>query len=611
MRWLNDLPIRWKLVLVTILTCAIAELLAGAIVTAYTSGSYNREKTQEIGVQGQVLAANLSASLVFGDVTAAQEDLDSLKNNREIAAARVYRANGSLFARYRRADAPPNLLPAKALPAGNHFAGDRLIAFLPVIQGGSAVGSVALAVDLEPLATRLMRVGGLMLLAVIGSLLIAVPISMRLNESISDSIRGVANAASRVTQGDFQVALPTTTRSDELGVLVRTFGKMMESIRDILQQERLRALGQMSSGIAHDINNVMSPMALHTQSLLEREPNLSPRMREYLETVKRVVDDVTATVGRMRDFSRKRETEMSLQPVDLNKLVRQVIDLTSARWSDMQHEQGIVIQMKTELDPNLPQIMGVEGEIREALTNLIFNSVDAMPNGGTITLRTLVARGENPPRHVQVDVIDTGIGMDEETKRRIFEPFFTTKGERGTGLGMAMVYGVAQRHSAELGVETAPGAGTTVSLSFLARTPIAAKTPESGSRKEALKAQHLRILIADDDPFVLDSMKTVLELDGHAIFTAGGGQEAIDMMQVAQQSGRSYQVVITDLGMPHVDGNQVARAVKAISPNTRVVLLTGWGRRMTADGTAPPFVDHLLSKPPDLNDLRAVLERCA
>jgi len=608
MRKIKDLPIRWKLVIVTVLTCAIAELVAGAIVTAYTGNSYAREKSQEVTVQTQVLAASLAAPLVFGDKAAAQEYLDAFKADREIAAARIYGADGALFARYRRGDAPKGLLPDKAQSQGRHFEGDRLVASLPVAQDGMNVGSVSLAIDTEPLMTRLVRVGGLMLLAVIGSLLIVVPIAMRLNATISSPIRDIARAASRVTEGDFNVELPDTGRDDELGILQSAFAKMVASIRDMMQQERLRALGQMSSGIAHDINNAMSPVALYTQSLLEQEANLSPRLRSYLETVRRVVDDVTATVGRMRDFSRKREPDMTLAPVDLNKLVQQVIDLTRARWSDMQHQQGGVISVTAILDPELPTIMGVEGEIREALTNLIFNAVDAMPNGGTMTLATGTVSVEGPPRHVYVEVRDTGTGMDEDTKRRIFEPFFTTKGERGTGLGMAMVYGVVQRHSAEIEIDSAPGAGTAARLIFLARTPVARE--ESPAQISVTAAKPLRILLVDDDPFVLDSMRMVLELDGHDVTTASGGQDGIDSVRKARGNG-AYAVVITDLGMPYVDGNQVARAVKELSPATRVVLLTGWGRRMTADGTMPPGVDHLLGKPPELNELRAVLARCA
>jgi PAS domain S-box-containing protein len=173
------------------------------------------------------------------------------------------------------------------------------------------------------------------------------------------------------------------------------YGALQDAYKDlrqtqvaVMQQERLRALGQMASGIAHDINNAISPISLYAESLLERESNLSAMGRGHLEIIQRSIEDVAATVARMREFYRPREPQMLLSPVQLNDLIPQVVDLTRARWSDMPQQRGITIAVKTELAAGLPSIMGVEGEIREALTNLVFNAVDALPDGGTLTLRT-------------------------------------------------------------------------------------------------------------------------------------------------------------------------------------------------------------------------------
>jgi signal transduction histidine kinase len=161
----------------------------------------------------------------------------------------------------------------------------------------------------------------------------------------------------------------------------------------------------------------------------------------------------------MREFYRPREPQLYLSPMDLNDLAKQVLDLTRARWSDMPQEKGIVVHMRTELEPDLPLVPGIESEIREALTNLIFNAVDAMPSGGTLTLRT---RLEGP--FVSLEVSDTGLGMSEEVRLRCFEPLFTTKGQDGTGLGLAMVQGVAQHHSGKIDIISELGKGTTFSL---------------------------------------------------------------------------------------------------------------------------------------------------
>src|SRR2546430_4113096 len=273
-------------------------------------------------------------------------------------------------------------------------------------------------------------------------------------------------------QASEHVALGAT-QAQLFGALQQAYDDLRQTQKAVLQQERLLALGQMASGIAHDINNAISPVALYTESLLEREPGLSPGARGQLRTIQRAIDDVAQTVARMREFYRPREPRLTLVPVDMNAIVQQVVDLTRARWSDMAQQRGIAIAMRTELAPDLPAIMGADNEIREALTNLIFNAVDAMPNGGPLTVRTRVAQQQGPPaeegavpRFVQVEVIDSGIGMDEDTRRRCLEPFFSTKGERGTGLGLAMVYGAVQRHSADIEIESAVGQGTTMRLAF-------------------------------------------------------------------------------------------------------------------------------------------------
>ncbi|HXC58624.1 MAG TPA: ATP-binding protein [Steroidobacteraceae bacterium] len=384
------------------------------------------------------------------------------------------------------------------------------------------------------------------------------------------------------------------------GALQTAYDELRQTQQAAMQQERLRALGQMSSGIAHDINNAMSPAALYADSLLERETALTAAGREKLETIQRAIHDVAATVARMREFYRTREPQLELVPVQLNELVQQVLHLTRARWSDMPQQRGITIEQRLELQPELPSVLGVESEIREALTNLVFNAVDAMPEGGTLTLRSRRAADR-----VLVEVIDTGVGMDEDARRRCLEPFFTTKGERGTGLGLAMVYGVLQRHGAGIEIDSAVGAGTTMRLSFAVATAATGTTlPPAPAVPTAL-----RVLVVDDDPVLLRSLREALEADGHKVTIANGGQEGVDLFQAAAQRGPAFNVVLTDLGMPYVDGRQVAAAVKQAAPSTPVIMLTGWGQRLVADGEIPPDVDLVLSKPPKLRDLRQGLAR--
>jgi len=386
--------------------------------------------------------------------------------------------------------------------------------------------------------------------------------------------------------------------------------KAYEDLRDtqeaVLQQERLRALGQMASGIAHDINNAISPATLYVESILERAPGLDQKTRGQLETVQRAIGDVAQTVARMGEFYRQRESRASLEPVNVNVVLRQMPDLTRARWSDLAQARGAAITMHVEETSGTPTIMANESELREALINLIFNAADALPSGGKITLRAS-RKGVDGSGSILVEVCDDGVGMDENTRSHCLEPFFTTKGVRGTGLGLAMVYGIAQRHRAELQVDSAIGEGTTIRIVF----PDAAGATITARREANAPVRELRLLLIDDDPMILQSLRSALEYEGHQVTCANGGQAGIDMFRAAYASNQPFSAVITDLGMPHVDGRQVASAIRTIEQGARIIMLTGWGQ-LLADGTdAPAHVDRILSKPPNMLELREALAQAS
>jgi CheY-like chemotaxis protein len=286
--------------------------------------------------------------------------------------------------------------------------------------------------------------------------------------------------------------------------------------------------------------------------------------------------------------------------VDVNQILEQVVDLTRARWSNMALEKGIVIRVQTELSRDLPPVLGAENEVRDAVTNLLLNSVDALPEGGNITLRT---RTDLREENVIIEVQDTGVGMSETTRSRCLEPFFTTKGERGTGLGLPMVFGMVQRHGGELEIDSELGRGTTMRMIFpSAPTGVTVQEP-------VLKVPEgpLRILLVDDDPLLLRSLRDALELDEHQVITAEGGQAGIDAFAAELRGGRKVDAVITDLGMPYVDGRKVATSIRTIDAHVPIIMLTGWGHRLIATDDRPEHVDRVLSKPPKMADLRGTL----
>ena len=392
----------------------------------------------------------------------------------------------------------------------------------------------------------------------------------------------------------------------------KAYDELRRTQQVVVQQERLRALGQMASGVAHDINNALSPIVAYSELLLTTVPDLSENVRHYLETINKSGDDVAHIVARMREFYRRRSDNEQLTKVNVNQIIEEVIELTRPRWRDVSQREGISIHIEHDFESGLPLLLSDPTELREALFNLIFNAVDALPQGGTINLvtRSVIgsAQGDNlpPERQIQIEVRDNGIGMNEKTRQHCLEPFFSTKATRGgTGLGLAMVYGMMQRHEGNIEIESAPGRGTSIRLTFPIReeTSQAAALPAS----QVNQKRSLRILCIDDESQIQDLLKHCLTTLDHQVTTASGGKQGLEMFRSAIQKKKPYETVITDLGMPDIDGHQVARTIKAESPGTPVIMMTGWGTIMKEDGELVSEVDAVVGKPPRIGELNNLL----
>jgi signal transduction histidine kinase/ActR/RegA family two-component response regulator len=393
--------------------------------------------------------------------------------------------------------------------------------------------------------------------------------------------------------------------------LQKAYNELSRSQQSLMQQERLKALGQMASGVAHDINNALSPVIGFADLIAMTEAGLSDAGKKHLLYIKTAGEDVAHIVKRLREFYRPRNEREPLQAINLGVLAKQVIDMMQPRWRDIPQANGINIDMRSELGEVAPEFAGIESEIREALTNLILNAVDALPRGGVVTVRTSAM--ERPVKngdfsmHAVLEVSDTGVGMDEQTQKRCLEPFYSTKGKRGTGLGLAMVYGVIERHQGKIEVQSAIGKGTTMRLLFPVRN-LAIFTPPEPSEADQ-PPPPLHILCIDDEPALRILIHEMLLRDGHNIEMADGGQAGIDTFRSALERKEPFDVVVTDLGMPMVDGNAVARSIKSDSPTTPVIMLTGWGVFLKNDGDIPSEVDGILSKPPRIKEIRAMLRK--
>jgi signal transduction histidine kinase/ActR/RegA family two-component response regulator len=390
--------------------------------------------------------------------------------------------------------------------------------------------------------------------------------------------------------------------------LQTAYDELRQTQQSVMQQERLRALGQMASGIAHDVNNALSPILAFSEMLLKKEPQLTNNGRKNLENIRTSAEDIAQIVARMGEFYRRREHNDQLHLVSPNRIIEQVIELTSPCWRDISQGRGLVVQVETGLAEGLPELYCNESDLREALTNLVLNSVDALPQGGCIRLTTsslTLSNGTDKPTaptHVVLEVNDNGIGMDEKTRQRCLEPFFSTKRQRGgSGLGLAMVYGTVERHEGRIEIQSEVNKGTTIRLILPLRQPAEQRTalPASVDRVSS----SLRILCIDDEPLLREMLKEILEFYHHTVVTADSGQTGLDAFQQARSSGKPFELVITDLGMPGINGRQVAEKIKTDSPLTAVIMLTGWGTMLEERGEGVAQVDAVLSKPPRVNEL--------
>ena len=377
---------------------------------------------------------------------------------------------------------------------------------------------------------------------------------------------------------------------ERTGRLEAALTELRSTQEQVVKQERLRALGMMAGGIAHDFNNALTMVLGYGELLLPWvRQQASPRETAYLDHMIDAAKDAATVVSRLRDFYRPAENNEIRVPVDLNGVVERVVSLTSPKWKGKCLAEGVQIDVRTNLQ-DIPYVLGNASELREVLTNLIFNSVDAMPSGGSITISTHQASDG-----VALSITDTGSGMTESERERCLEPFFTTKGEGGTGLGLSVVYGIVQRHAGKIEISSQVGVGTTFSVHLPATT--ATEGIQESPTEKIDRA--LRVLVVDDQEIINELLAEHLKSDGHVTACAQNGQEALELFRTD-----TFDLVITDQSMPGMNGVQLAGAIKECSPKTRVILLTGFGEEMLASGGCPAGVDLVVGKPVSHDNLR-------
>jgi PAS domain S-box-containing protein len=385
----------------------------------------------------------------------------------------------------------------------------------------------------------------------------------------------------------------TNPQEDTVIAVMRDITNRKEMENKLLQSEKLKSLGELAGGVAHDFNNVLAAILGRVQLLkmqfnppdgIQEQRKSMANLLKSLEVIEKASFDGAETVRRIQEFARKRADDKDFTQLEINELLEDSLEFTRMRWKDQTESKGITIDIQREFSQLAPTL-GSASELREVFTNIINNALDAMPEGGALKIATC-----KEDDLIVINIADTGVGIPEAIVDRIFDPFYTTKGVRSTGLGMSISYGIINRHKGTIGVESREGQGTT----FTIKLPV---IEECSTTKEQTKAMPLaerkaKILIVEDEEEVRNLLSDILASGEHEVKAAANGTQGLEFFE-----GGSFDLVFTDLGMPDMSGWEVAKKIKAINGKVPIVLVTGWNVEIQDDEKNNNHVDKVIQKP--------------
>ena len=392
----------------------------------------------------------------------------------------------------------------------------------------------------------------------------------------------------------------------------------IETMRDItekkrlayreIQEEKFQALGKLTSGFVHNINNLLGAVLGYIELVLESKWPLNEKQKEWLGKSLMAARDIREIITRFREFYMPHNIEKDLPSIQINNLVTQIVELAKPKWKDESERDGKNIRVLVNLDPNLPLIKASESEVREMLMNVFLNALDAIAgDNGNIVINTFFSEFQ-----VIAEIKDDGIGMNKETLKQCTDPLFTTKGEQGTGMGLHTVSGLMQRHRGSLDITSALGKGTSIKLCFPAvkGSGCSIINPEAKRRG---KCPSKKILCIDDDPIILQVEKDTFEEDGHEVTAAEGGLSGVENFSQALEKELPFDLVLTDVGMGSYSGKKVVTEIrkiekeKEIFPPTPIIVFTGWGEDAETRGSKEFEGCHIVSKP-NLLELKLTIQ---
>ncbi len=385
---------------------------------------------------------------------------------------------------------------------------------------------------------------------------------------------------------------PLIVEGKTTGVLgiARDITEQKEERERAARADKLRALGQLASGVAHDFNNSLAAILGRAQ-LLRRQTQDEALVRN-LEIIQTAAEDAAATVRRIQTFARKSPAK-EFERLEVAGLLNDAIEITRTRWQNEARLRGLDYDVTLNAEKGL-FTFGSASELREVFVNLIVNAVDAMPDGGQLTIGCVADNGR-----VRLQFADNGNGMPEEVRQKIFDPFFTTKGAHGTGLGLSVSYSIIERHEGSISVASSIGKGTTFTIDLPASE---LATESAATPAKDIEMPKLSILVIDDESSVRETLAEMLETMGHRVVLADSGQSALQLL-----SANECELVFTDLAMPDMDGWETSREIRKRWPEMNVVLVTGYG-----SGTLPPvgeedLVIGIIGKPFDFSQINQTI----
>lgn len=374
-------------------------------------------------------------------------------------------------------------------------------------------------------------------------------------------------------------------------------------VRHVTQREqeihaqKMAALGELSFGVAHNVNNTLTGILGRAQLIL-RNSNDPAKIEAGLELIIKSAEDGAHIIRRIQDFARQRPSR-EFEIISIAELLKDASEMTRPRWEARSEFAPIRFALHADCKAH---VKGDPVELREVLVNMIYNAIDAMPSGGEVR----VATQENRDR-VVVSITDTGTGMGPEVKQRLFDPFFTTKGKAGTGMGLAVSFGIIRRHEGSIEVDSEPGRGTTFRISLPKVTPASSLPEGAGALESAVSASDdkVRVLVVDDETHVREVLIEALEAEGCEVVSAQSGEIALALYD--QYEGK-FDAVFTDIGMPEMSGWELVTEIRERSKTMPIAIISGWADAISVHTRNAVRADWVVAKPFDINKISSIAQ---